>query len=526
MKRIVGLFLGIALGISAVPVGAGAATFNVNSTADVATPGGCTMVPTCSLRDAVGATSASADPENRIEVPAGNYVLSSAEELNLAGGGTVTIHGAGARSTVVNAGGDTRVLKLSGPDVVLEGLTITGGVAGMELTEFAGDGGGILVVDSENVTLSGVAVVGNSAILNGGGIAAPPESAVSTAVTVVGSTIANNKVGGGLAEGMGGGLYTLGDVTIINSTVVGNSVENPGLNMGGGILAGIDPASPEGTKATLVNATIAGNSVPVGGVGGGFTIDNPTAGVTTTFAVTNTILAGNTAGGAPADCGTVVTVTSANNIGGDASCMFTDPGSKQNTNPLLGPLADNGGQTDTMALTAGSPAIDAGTNTGCPPTDQRGVPRPQGSTCDIGAYELLATPPAAASANLKLQVKAKPKRYKPGKKLVFTIKVTNRGPSAATKTVVKGVAPSLAKRINGPKLNGKKPCKLAKAKKGKRKFTCQLGTLAAGKAKTLKVVVKPKPSSGKLRVKANVRSAVADSNLKDNKGKAVAKPKL
>lgn len=502
------------------------ATFNVNTTADVVTAGGCTTAPTCSLRDAVGAASASADPENRIEVPAGNYVLTTAEDLSLTGGGSVTIHGAGARSTVVNAGGDTRVFELSGPDVLVEGLTITGGFAGPELTEFAGDGGGILVVDSENVTLSGVAVVGNSAILNGGGVSAPPESLVSTAVALVGSTLAGNKVSGGVAEGMGGGLYTLGDVTIVNSTVTGNSVENPGLSMGGGVLAGIDPANTEGTKATLVNATIAGNSVAAGGVGGGFTIDNPTAGVATTFAVTNTIIAGNTAGGTPADCGTVVTVTSANNIGGDASCMFTDPGSKQSTNPLLGPLADNGGQTDTMALTAGSPAIDAGTSVGCPPTDQRGVPRPQGTACDIGAFELpvvpATPPPAPASANLKLQVKPKPKRFKPGKKVVFAIKVSNRGPSAATGTVVKGVAPALAKRVNGPKLNGKKPCKLAKAKKGKRRFSCRLGTIAAGKAKTLRVVVK-RAALRKLRVSANVRSAVADPNLKDNKRKAVAR---
>ena len=54
---------------------------------------------------------------------------------------------------------------------------------------------------------------------------------------------------------------------------------------------------------------------------------------------------------------------------------------------LLDALADNGGYTQTMALGAGSSAIDTGTNTGCPATDQRGVTRPQGSHCDIGAYE-------------------------------------------------------------------------------------------------------------------------------------------
>jgi hypothetical protein len=54
---------------------------------------------------------------------------------------------------------------------------------------------------------------------------------------------------------------------------------------------------------------------------------------------------------------------------------------------LIGPLADNGGPTLTHALLDGSPAIDAADDAACPATDQRGVPRPQGAACDIGAYE-------------------------------------------------------------------------------------------------------------------------------------------
>jgi hypothetical protein len=66
----------------------------------------------------------------------------------------------------------------------------------------------------------------------------------------------------------------------------------------------------------------------------------------------------------------------------DATC----PG--LNADPLLGPLADNGGPTQTHALLPGSPAIDAALLANCPPTDQRGVIRPQGTGCDIGAFEL------------------------------------------------------------------------------------------------------------------------------------------
>jgi hypothetical protein len=67
-------------------------------------------------------------------------------------------------------------------------------------------------------------------------------------------------------------------------------------------------------------------------------------------------------------------------------------------NPQLGPLANNGGTTQTHALLSGSPAINAGDSAGCPATDQRGIARPQGVACDIGAHEVLAVDPAAVSA--------------------------------------------------------------------------------------------------------------------------------
>jgi hypothetical protein len=76
------------------------------------------------------------------------------------------------------------------------------------------------------------------------------------------------------------------------------------------------------------------------------------------------------------------------NLSSDASCAFTNTGSLNNTDPKLGPLANNGGPTLTMALQPGSPAIDGGDTAAAPPTDQRGFPRPVGIAVDIGAFEL------------------------------------------------------------------------------------------------------------------------------------------
>jgi hypothetical protein len=76
-----------------------------------------------------------------------------------------------------------------------------------------------------------------------------------------------------------------------------------------------------------------------------------------------------------------------NNLSSDVSCGLSMGSDITNANPLLGPLQNNGGATWTHRLLAGSPAINAGDNNGCPPADQRGIPRPQDARCDIGAHE-------------------------------------------------------------------------------------------------------------------------------------------
>ena len=153
-----------------------------------------------------------------------------------------------------------------------------------------------------------------------------------------------------------------------NSTFSGNS-------------AGYKAAASSNSGTLMVsNSTFSGNSAYVAGGGG---ISNIGSGMAT---LKNTLVANSPAGG---NCSGTITDGGGNLSYGDATC----PGI--NGDPKLGPLQANGGPTQTMALGAGSAARDAAVDAICaaPPVnnlDQRGVARPQGAHCDIGAYE--ATP--------------------------------------------------------------------------------------------------------------------------------------
>ncbi|MDQ6948176.1 MAG: hypothetical protein M3256_18395, partial [Actinomycetota bacterium] len=182
----------------------------------------------------------------------------------------------------------------------------------------------------------------------------------------------------------GGGIFVLGngiDQSFTNSTICGNRLAVlPGppsevVAQGGGIFSALRGQPGE---ATATNLTVTGNSGADIGSGVGDGGD---------FKFTNSIIAGNT--GAPQCRGGH---SGPYNLDDDGSCFSA--ATSIHANPLLGPLADNGGPTMTHALLAGSPAIDA-VGAGCPPpaTDQRGVTRPQGPTCDIGAFEAAAGVP-------------------------------------------------------------------------------------------------------------------------------------
>jgi hypothetical protein len=171
----------------------------------------------------------------------------------------------------------------------------------------------------------------------------------------------------------GGGLENSGTLNLINSTISGNRAS---VTTGGGLywVAG---------SIGLLNTTLVSNTATTQG-------GNIYAGGSTNISITlkNTLIAA----GAPNNCDAAIS-SQGNNLENTNSCGLAAAGDKINVNPQLGPLQSNGGATWTYALLSTSPAIDAGTNTGCPGTDQRGVARPvdgnhDGSAvCDIGAFE-------------------------------------------------------------------------------------------------------------------------------------------
>jgi uncharacterized repeat protein (TIGR01451 family) len=404
---------------------AAATTFTVNTETDPAGPGCATEGAPCSLRQAVAAAvTSTVDATDTVQVPVGHFVLTQGQ-LNVTGNNSdgLVIQGVAAPSTVIDAGGASRILDAQNGTVTLRDVTVTGGKSTfdpMSSAQFTGDGGAI-VATGATLNVERSVISGNSAQLNGGGIAAPPENVPPSEVDVTDSTIAANKVTGGAAEGQGGGIYVAGDLRMTNSTVSGNNVDNPGANSGGGVAAILAPADMDGSTVSLVNTTIASNGLTTG-AGGGLGTSGPTVAVS----ARNTIIAANQVGGAEADCTPAAAATSASNLSGDASCGFTDTASKQSADPQLGALTDNGGPTPTQAPAPGSPAVEAGTNTDCPATDQRGTTRPQGATCDIGAVERVL------SADLAVTRADGPASAAPNANVTYSVTVANNGPDRAT----------------------------------------------------------------------------------------------
>jgi CSLREA domain-containing protein len=328
----------------------------------------------CPLRDAI-ATANSGDTITF----AGDLSIYLDSELSI--NKTVTIDGGSQDITISGDSGndgsrDVRVFDITSSGVVtLTNLNIVSGTANQ--------GGGIFN--------DGTATINNSTLSNnqadfGGGIRNQDGT-----MTINNSTFSNNQ-----ANTFGGGILNFGTLTLNNSTFSDNQANSFGggiFNLGYAGAATIDNSTISNNQAnnvgggifnsgtlTLNNSTLSDNQANSGGG-----ISNHEMGV---LHLHNTIIA-NSAGGGDCfnDSGTIA--TNAYNLIEDNSCSPALSG-----NPFLGPLQNNGGSTFTRGLLLGSPAIDAGDNTTCLATDQRGINRPRDgdgdstATCDIGAYEL------------------------------------------------------------------------------------------------------------------------------------------
>ena len=207
---------------------------------------------------------------------------------------------------------------------------------------FTPSGGGIYLLGDDPVTITDSTISDNSSIGNGGGI-----HTSASDLTISNSTISNNS-----AKGYGGGIFIQSNITVTNSTISGNRADSDDDNDGDGggifLLAG---------ELAFGNSIIAGNA------------DGPT--------ITHHNLS----------CQGGTLVSNDHNLIGDITGCTGAAQPNDDVGPVeLGPLAFNGGPTETHSLPAGSAAVNHGPAAG-PGTDQRGVPRPVGAALDTGAYE-------------------------------------------------------------------------------------------------------------------------------------------
>jgi len=418
-----------------------AATFAVTSMSDAsdALPGDglcATAAGDCTLRAAIEESNALSGSD-QIVLPAGARRITAGELVIT---DEVTISGAGGTKTKVRGNRKARVFHFTGAaTVALTGLQIQQGSAD--------SGGGIY---NEGIaTLNDVVFSGNLARGGTGfGLGAALYNASSGTVELTNVTFTGNAASGSLGS-FGGGLYNLGSATLSNVTFRGNratgcggGVYNNGiaqladvtfrrnhvLNSGGGLfnetgtVSVVDSVVTDNRASqiggglfsygsmTLTNVTINRNRAFNGGglfnSYGTVTLTNVTISANRssyggglynhyvfnqgTAVLKNTILWGNK----PQNCSSDPITSLGHNLDSGSTCAFGAAGDLNNTDPVLGPLRNNGGLTLTRALLPSSPAIDAGDDVGCPATDQCGVTRPLDgngdsvATCDIGAYEV------------------------------------------------------------------------------------------------------------------------------------------
>ena len=386
-------------------------------------------------------------------------------------------------------------------------LTMTGG----SITNHTNDGnGGGIGNERGDVTLINVDISNNTSKLGGGvwnkEVEATLDVTNSTfsqntsnddggAIFVEKSTLTVNRatMNGNAAARDGGGLWIKDAIaTLTNVTISGNSA--PG-DEGGGIRA-------EKGIVQLNNVTLTGNSAGSGG--GIFVQSDPVI-------LFNTIVANSTSGG---NCSGSIT-SLGTNLDSANTCALTGTGDLINSNPNLGSLQNNGGLTQTHALSTGSPAIDAGNNTNCPATDQRGVGRPIDgdvdtiAVCDIGAYEA----PLAISADLALTKTDSVDPVSVGSAFDYSLSVTNNGPDDANNVTLIDTLPADVDWQSATPSQGS--CVHSGEPLGGT-VTCTLGTIANGAIATVNIGVVAPGTTGVINNSATVSADEPDPDSSDN----------
>jgi hypothetical protein len=383
-------------------------TITVDTTADQTDPSGSKTV---SLLDAVSEADAGFGPvtiafDPKVFAAPQTITLASPLEFSANRFGTITIAGPAAGVTV------------AGEPIVIDSL-ITAGISRLTIT---GVNYYLGAIENAGTTTLVDSTVSGNIDTSLGGRGSPPVSGTGGGIdntgvmTVLDSTIASNSaVSGRYGYGEGGGIFNSGVLTVTDSTVSGNNAQyGGGINnvgtmtltnstisantgAGGGGIENRMGAVSAGT-ATITDCTLSGNTGGVsdrGGPGSGG-IDNSDGGAIT---LANTIVAGNndSASAAPDVAGTFKSLghnligTTAGGLGWISSDLTGS--SAHPLNPVLAPLSNNGGPTQTQLPLAGSPAIGAGSIALIPPgvtTDQRGMARVVNGKVDIGAVELQA----------------------------------------------------------------------------------------------------------------------------------------
>jgi hypothetical protein len=329
----------------------------------------------CTLRAAVQESASLAGPDDIVLGP-GAHPLSSSLTIS---GHDVTVRGAGARATTIEGVGSSphRVLAVSNTTTQIRDLRITGGSTG--------PGAGLDVSGTGSVLVERVAITDNHSTFvgtdYGGGVSKLDTGSLTIRSSIVSGNTVTVTSSDPLLSARGAGIaHAGGTLTIVNTTIEGNAASGGGNAgaYGGGLYSG------PGT-ATLRNVTLARNDVGGPNAHGGNLAADSTGQVT----VENSIVAQGTAPSPDTNCyryATAIITPVGRNLDSGSSCGFGAP-HLSNTSAALGPLADNGGPTDTLMPEMGSAAIDAAIGCPSPAEDQRGVARPAGAACDIGAVE-------------------------------------------------------------------------------------------------------------------------------------------